>query len=178
MDNDLYAFSLRLGERESGNKYLCVNKFGFIGKYQMGKPRLWDLGISIDSWKPKWYLLPNRHLILTRGQFLSNPLLQEQTFQKHVKLHLALIKRKYLQYVGFNINGIHITESGMMAGLHLKGEGSSKYPGLKQFLKEETNSTDGLGTTIAEYVFKFAGYDLRDEIRFYVLLENLKNPNT
>ena len=65
-------------------------------------------------------------------------------------------------YIGKTINGIEITDSGIIAGAHLKGFGNDKNPGVKHFLKSDgkTDPTDGLGTPVSEYVEKFGGYDV------------------
>lgn len=155
-----------LGKRESDNDYKCVNKFGFVGRWQFGKPRLYDMGISLDGWHPS---SRPKLKVVTQREFLNDPKLQDAIMLKHVKAWLSVIRRKYKSYEGKTIADIYITESGMVAGLHLKGEGSAKYPGLRQFLETGTNNVDGLGTGITEYISKFGGYDLRDDkIKQYI----------
>ena len=95
-----------------------------------------------------------------RDRYLNNPALQCEIMKKHVMGWYKVIEKKYKKYIGKIIAGVEITVSGMIAGLHLKGEGSKKYPGLKQFLETGNNNVDGLGTGIVEYISKFAGYDV------------------
>lgn len=61
------------------------------------------------------------------------------------------------KYVGQNIGGIEITESGLLAAAHLKGVGS-----LKRFLTSGGKGTfkDGHGTDIREYLSRFSDYDV------------------
>ena len=143
-----------LGFRESGGKYDSVNTFGFMGKYQFGKPRLYDLGYSIDGWHPK-----NRpqKTYLTVKEFLGSAPMQEMVFLKHIGQLKRIIIKRYSKYIGKKILNIEVTLSGLVAGAHLKGLG-----GVKQFLRG-INNRDGYGTEIVEYVSKFGGYHL-DEV--------------
>jgi hypothetical protein len=142
-----------LGHRESTNDYHCVNYAGYLGRWQFGKPRLWDLGISIDNWKPGWANgTPEDHgkVVMRREDFLFDRTLQDKIFKLHVTDILKTLRRKHKQHIP------KYSESGLVAGVHLKGPG-----GLQEFLDGEDNA-DGLGTKISEYVEMFAGYDLSD----------------
>ncbi|MBK7381692.1 MAG: hypothetical protein IPJ03_22390 [Ignavibacteriales bacterium] len=59
-----------LYKRESGGKYNIKNKWGYLGVAQFGKERLWDLGLSVNGWKPKNGVVKK---VITEDQFLSNP---------------------------------------------------------------------------------------------------------
>ena len=152
--NSYKDFRDALGFRESGGKYDSVNTFGFMGKYQFGKPRLYDLGYSINGWHPK-----NRpqKTYLTVKEFLGSAPMQEMVFLKHIGQLKRIIIKRYSGYIGKKILNIEVTLSGLVAGSHLKGLG-----GVKQFL-EGINNVDGYGTEIIEYVSKFGGYHL-DEV--------------
>lgn len=152
-----YQFREDLGKRESSGNYSCVNSFGFLGKYQFGKPRLYDLGWSIDGWHPKGK--PIRKY-LKKSEFLSNRILQDQLFYDHVKRYKYYAEKHFSIHLGKTIQGIWITLSGMIAGAHLQGWGNSKDPGVRQFLEKEVDDLDGYGTKLSEYVRDFAGYDL------------------
>ena len=149
-----------IGFRESDNRYDAVNTIGFIGRYQFGKPRLWDLGISLNRWKPS-RLLPNFHKVVSLKDFLANHELQDTLFSLHVDLHMTFIRKRYQQYLNRVAHGILITESGLVAGLHLKGGGSISKPGVTQFLQSGKSNVDGYGTEITEYINKFGDYCLR-----------------
>ena len=144
-----------IGYRESSNKYDAVNSYNYVGRFQFGRERLWDLGISLNGWKPsgwKW----NTRVKVTTEQFLADHKLQDTLFSLHVDMLMDIIKRRYANYLNRKIGGIMITESGLVAGMHLKGEG-----GVKQFLKSGKSNADGYGTQIIEYIDKFSGYCLR-----------------
>jgi len=157
-------FANDLGARESGNKYNIKNTLGFLGRWQFGKPRLWDLGYSINGWKPK-----NREAkkMIAETTFLKSPELQDEIFKNHIADLLKRAKQNYGKYIGTTVNNILITESGLVAGAHLKGFG-----GVNQFLAGKDNS-DAFGTQISEYIKKFGGYNLENNL--HVHLEETKD---
>lgn len=141
-----------LGARESGNDYSIENSFGFLGRWQFGKPRLYDAGLSIDNYSPKGL---NKRRLLSKKDFLANKgNIQDNIMIWHVYNLADSCKRKYSTVLGKEINGVVISLSGLVAGAHLKGIG-----GVNQFLKGNDNS-DALGTKISEYIKKFGGYEL------------------
>ncbi len=146
-----------LGQRESNNNYACKNAFGFLGRWQFGKPRLYDAGYSVDNWSPKGQ--PKKRL-LSEKYFLDNTLgIQDKIMQWHVYNLADSCQRLFKDSIGKEINGVVITLSGLVAGAHLKGIG-----GVKQFLQGNDNS-DALGTKISEYIKKFGGYELYPKIK-------------
>jgi len=157
MNKNFLKFKIDLGDRESSGDYKAVNSLGFLGRFQFGKPRLWDLGYSIDGWKPSWWsykrLSSYKVSIITKQQFLDDPILQDRLFLDHISRLKKVIRRKYSKYYN-HWNSVWLSESGLVAGAHLKGLG-----GVKQFMNGEDNS-DAYGTKISEYIEKFAGYDL------------------
>lgn len=138
-------FKNALGQRESGNNYQIVNTLGFLGRFQFGKPRLYDLGYSVDGYAPKG-MQPK--IAITRDHFLNNPELQDQLFDKHVSALGRTIKNKYPEGV------IKYSLSGLVAGAHLKGLG-----GVRDFLNGKDNA-DAYGTQISEYINKFKDYEI------------------
>ena len=145
-----------LGDRESNNLYDVENTCGFLGRWQFGKPRLYDAGYSIDGYAPKKY--PQKK-ILSKQDFLDNKdFIQDRVMSWHVlKLVDSLsngtfimkdgdykVRKKYSSFVGKRVNGIAITLSGLVAGAHLKGLG-----GVQMFLNGIENE-DGYGTKISE----------------------------
>jgi hypothetical protein len=138
-------FKNDLGKRESGNNYQIINTLGFLGRFQFGKPRLYDLGFSIDGWHPKG-AAPKK--IITKEQFLNDPVLQDQLFDKHVISLAKTIRNKYPEGIK------KYSLSGLVAGAHLKGLG-----GVKEFLNGKDNA-DAYGTQISEYINKFKEYEI------------------
>ena len=135
----LDSFLTAVGFRESGNRYHITNKWGYMGKYQFGKSTLKGLGFKV-----------------TRKEFLSNPQLQEEAMIA-LLLHNKEKLQKYIDiFDGQTINGMLITESGILAAAHLGGQGS-----VKRYFKNGKVFKDGLGTKITTYMEKFSGYDIQ-----------------
>lgn len=157
-------FKEALKKRESGNNYRIINKYGFLGAYQFGKPRLYDLGYSVNGWKPK--NKPEKQFISTE-EFLNNEELQDKLFFTHIERLKNYFNRRYSDYFDTVIMGIKITLSGLVAGAHLKGAG-----GVARFLQGKDNA-DALGTKVSEYIELFSGYDL-DEVK-EITIKNDRN---
>lgn len=148
-------FKEAMGKRESDNNYKIVNQFGYLGKYQFGKPRLFDLGLSVNGWHPA--NIPPRHYI-TKEDFLEDEHLQEIIFDSHIKelskrvapLLSSLTDKKF-RYKG---NEYNYNLSGLVAGSHLVGIG-----GIKKFING-IDITDGNNVSPAEYLYLFMDYQL------------------
>ena len=136
---ELENFLDAIGFRESGNRYGITNKWGYMGKYQFGKSTLKGLGFNV-----------------TKKEFLSNPHLQEEAMMA-LLLHNKEKLQLYIDtFDGKTINGMLITESGILAAAHLGGQGS-----VKRYFKKGKVFRDGNGTKITSYMNKFSGYDIK-----------------
>ena len=82
--------------------------------------------------------------------------MQEDAFEALCSVNKWILIRDIKRSEGKRINGIRITESGILAAAHLAGAGN-----VKKYLR--SNGTfqfsDAYGTTIQHYLKKFAGYD-------------------
>jgi hypothetical protein len=132
------GFKEALAFKESRGDYFTVNSLGYLGKYQFGKETLKLIGIH-DS-----------------EEFLNDPELQERAFIANAERNKWILRRDIRNFVGKKINGITITESGILAAAHLAGAGS-----VKDYLRSygTENFEDAYGTTIEYYMKKFSGYD-------------------
>ncbi len=132
------GFKQAIAVKESQGLYKLVNPYGYMGKYQFGKVTLRAIGITDTK------------------EFLNNPKLQERAFKALLAKNKWELRREIPKYEGKVINGIKITESGLLAAAHLAGAGS-----VKKFLR--SNGTrgfkDGFGTSLKSYIKKFEGYD-------------------
>lgn len=132
------GFKEALAFRESGGRYDAVSSFGYLGKYQFGKSTL------------------KRFDIHDVKLFLESPELQENTFMASCSLNKWILKDEIKSKVGKKLNGIEITESGILAAAHLAGTGN-----IKQYLV--TNGRyrfkDAFGSSMQHYLKKFGGYD-------------------
>ena len=135
---NLNLFLDDIGFRESSNRYDVVNQYGYMGKYQFGIKTLESLGINT-----------------TKKEFLSSPDLQEEAMITLLKSNQHNLRRQIKKYDGKLVNGILVTESGLLAAAHLGGPGS-----VKKWLRSGEDFKDGNGTKITSYIKTFNGYDL------------------
>ena len=132
------GFKEALAFKESRGDYSTVNTLGYLGKYQFGKGTLKLIGIHDTD------------------EFLNDPELQERAFIANIERNKWVLRRDIKRFVGKRINGILVTESGILAAAHLAGPGS-----VKNYLRSygTDNFSDAYGTTIEYYMKKFSGYD-------------------
>lgn len=132
------GFKEALAFKESRGNYFIVNTLGYLGKYQFGKNTLKLIGIY------------------NTNQFLSDPKLQESAFIAYTARNKWVLRRDIKRFVGKHIDGVLVTESGILAAAHLAGPGS-----VKKYLRSygAVGFTDAYGTTIRKYMKKFSGYD-------------------
>lgn len=135
------SFLDAIAHSESSNRYKVTNRFGYMGKYQFHKQTLKDLGYKVS-----------------KKEFLNSPELQERAM-----MDLLLSNKKSLGYrmekwEGRRINGVKITESGILAAAHLAGVGN-----LINYMENGVEFKDGNGTSIVKYLTKFSGYNISVE---------------
>ena len=132
------GFKEKLGFKESQNNYFRVNTLGYLGKYQFGRSTLELIGIN-----------DTKH-------FLNTPELQEKAFIANTERNKWVLRRDIKRFVGKSINGIVVTESGILAAAHLAGPG-----GVKKYLRSygANGFEDAYGTSIKNYMKRFQGYD-------------------
>ncbi|WP_394365380.1 peptidoglycan-binding protein LysM [Polaribacter butkevichii] len=139
LQKDFVGFKEALAFKESQGKYTVVNTLGYLGKYQFGRTTL------------------HRFKIYNTQAFLNNPELQEKAFIALCKVNKWILRKDIRRSVGKVINGIKVTESGILAAAHLSGAGN-----VKKFLR--SNGLDGFsdayGATIKSYLKSFGGYDV------------------
>jgi hypothetical protein len=132
------GFREALAFRESRGDYFVINDFGYMGKYQFGRSTLSMIGIKDTK------------------RFLSDPKLQESAFKAYASRNKWILRRDIERYSGKYVNGIFITESGILAAAHLAGAGN-----VKRFLRSggEDVFEDAFGTSVRHYLRRFSGYD-------------------
>jgi hypothetical protein len=124
--------------KESQGKYHAVNTLGYLGKYQFGASTLKRLNI---------------HDIQL---FLETPELQEDAFLALCSLNKWILRKDIIRSVGKQINGIKITESGILAAAHLAGAGN-----VQKYLRSngQIRFNDAYGSSVQKYLKLFSGYD-------------------
>ncbi|WP_103071482.1 peptidoglycan-binding protein LysM [Aquimarina sediminis] len=134
------GFKEAVAFKESRGDYGVVNQFGYLGKYQFGKGTLDLLGVRNIS----------------KNDFLNNPKLQEKAFYANLSRNKWILRRDIKWSEGKRINGVVVTESGILAAAHLSGPGA-----VKKYLRSGgvEGFSDAFGTTIRYYMKRFGGYD-------------------
>ncbi|HEA22431.1 MAG TPA: hypothetical protein ENH87_16140 [Pricia antarctica] len=133
------GFKEALAFKESSGNYFIINTLGYLGKYQFGIGTLQLMGVYDAT------------------RFLNDPMLQEQVFHTNIARNKWILRKDIERFVGKNIGGIVITESGMLAAAHLAGAGN-----VKKYLRSwgAFDVSDSYGTNISHYMKKFSGYDV------------------
>ncbi|MBQ4821197.1 peptidoglycan-binding protein LysM [Aquimarina sp. MMG016] len=132
------GFKEAVAFKESRGDYGVVNQFGYLGKYQFGKGTLAMIGIY------------------NKNKFLNSPELQEKAFYANSSRNKWILRRDIKWFVGRRMNGVEVTESGILAAAHLAGPGA-----VKKYLRSGgvEGFADAFGTTIRYYMKRFKGYD-------------------
>ncbi|MDE3740678.1 hypothetical protein [Maribacter polysaccharolyticus] len=139
LGSTFFGFKEALAFKESSGDYFATNTLGYLGKYQFGMGTLELMGVYNPA------------------VFLNDPKLQEKAFETNLARNKWIMRRDIKKYVGKKIQGVVITESGMLAAAHLAGPGNvMKY--LRSYGK--INFKDAYGSCIVGYLKKFSGYDL------------------
>lgn len=141
LDKCYIGFKEALGFKESRGDYSTINQFGYLGKYQFAKATLKLMGIT------------NSQL------FMNDSRMQEAAFSAYTSRNKWILRRDIKRYNGKYMNGVKITESGILAAAHLAGAGN-----VKKYLRSggEYAFNDAFGTSVRYYLKKFSGYDTSD----------------
>lgn len=132
------GFKQAVAHKESQGKYSKINTLGYLGKYQFGVETLKSIGID-DSVK-----------------FIKSPKLQEEAFIALLSKNKYELQDYIQRFEGKMIDGVKITESGILAAAHLGGTGS-----VKRFLNTngERKCKDEYGTSVKSYMKEFGGFE-------------------
>lgn len=132
------GFKEALAHKESQGKYKKINTLGYLGKYQFGMETLKSIGIK-DSLS-----------------FMNSPRLQEKAFVALLSKNKYELQEYIINFEGKVVDGVKITESGILAAAHLGGTGS-----VKRFLNSngERKCRDEYGTSVKSYMRDFGGFE-------------------
>ena len=134
-----YGFAQKMAYKESRGMLHLVNPYGYMGKYQFGRSTLRTVGIYDFQ------------------EFLRNAEWQDEAFKALIARNKWELRKEIQKYSGRVINGVEITESGLIAAAHLGGAGS-----VKKYLRSNGRNgfKDGFGTSLSSYIRKFSNYDI------------------
>ncbi|ENW97878.1 hypothetical protein [Acinetobacter sp. NIPH 298] len=163
-----------------------VNGSGYMGLFQFGEEALYDLGYYLgdhgisyedikgadkkspirkrwqsqfdsNNWIGKW---SGKRNINSKLDFLRNPQIQYEVIKEWIGYLCNQLRNNNLnEYFGRTIQGIEVSESGVIAGMHLVGIGGlGAFLGIPKF--QGSNQIDGNGTHISKYIEMFNHFDL------------------
>jgi len=142
IEKDHASFLDDLAMFESSGRYNIVKTAGdYWGRYQIGPIARQELGITKIS----------------QQEFLSNERLQDGLVTALLIRNKKYLKETIGEYEGKRIRGIYITQSGLLAGAHLRGASS-----VVKFVKSEgkIDEKDGNGVPVSKYIKHFGNYNL------------------
>lgn len=149
---------------ESRGKYNIANKYGYIGKYQIGKLALLDIKYD-TSWIQKLQesIYPVKDSVSGHTNYyfdlsLFPPSKQEEAIIKLIKRNEKVYLKKTIEkYVGKTIDNVKITKAGILSASFL---GSFN---VITFLETngKTNPSDGFGHTIKDRLEMFQNIELK-----------------
>lgn len=152
--NDYDDFLDALGMRESSDDYTKVNRYRYLGRYQMGRSALEDAGFRDED--GAWTSLANSYGIYSEDDYLHSPAGQDAAVTAYHEKLCGYIRAYGLdEYIGETYCGVEVTQSGLLAACHLVG-----ITGLRRGLVNGQHVYDGNHTPAAEYMELFAGYDI------------------
>ena len=166
-NKEFASYQEAIKRRESSSNYRAVNSLGYSGAYQMGAAALVDTGL-VDTkaylqaqrsgrFNQKEFLENPRNWTIPGGQqaFLTDPNLQDATFQNYTQANYSTLKR-----IGvLNGNEDPARVGGLLATSHLLGPGQAK-----KLANGQVTTTDANGTTAFEY-YKLGSDSIKDPVR-------------
>ena len=151
---DYYDFLDALAMRESTDNYQAVNRFNYLGRYQLGAPALKDAGFMDKS--GRWTSKANDYGIYTQRDFLFSEAGQDAAVMAYHKKLCDYIRYYGLSdYLGQTYCDIPVTHSGLLAACHLVGVGS-----MKKALASGSVAYDGNRVPASQYMELFGNYDV------------------
>jgi len=137
------VFLNALALKESSGRYNIKSRSGsYLGAYQIGRIAFKELKFDIHKFGV--------------DNFLNSREVQDSLVVELFKKNKHYLKRYIKKYNGKTINGIKITESGIIAGGHI----GIDY--VKKFFDSggAIDPADGNGTKVSYYIKHFSGYDV------------------
>lgn len=118
--------------KESKHDYKAVNKYNYLGGYQMGALALADVGLVKKGTTNSQLDDPKRWLKGDKFSFLSNPAVQDNAVAKLVKLNRKRLKQR--------LKGKSVAEQyGLLGAAHLLGA-----TGSENLDKSDANNVKGI----------------------------------
>ncbi|RFA24299.1 hypothetical protein CAI21_22215 [Alkalilimnicola ehrlichii] len=156
-------FLQRLALRESSNNPHAINRFGYLGLYQMGEAALVDAGFIVNDGLMnnnyrdyQWTAQAQQYGVSSYTDFLNSEEAQEAAVARyHERVRGYLRVNGAWNYIGQEVDGVIVTESGLLGAAHLVGAGA-----VNSWLSSGgAPPADGNGVTAGEYLRLLNGLD-------------------
>lgn len=152
-----------------------LNPWSYVGLFQFSEEALQDVGCyrfdgtknsKTQDWGRAGNYWTGKFGAISLNVFRSSGTIQMKAINEWINRLCRYSRSKNLnEFYGSTITGakgyedFEVTESGVIAAIHLKGSGA-----VKSFLTTngKTNESDANGTSIAKYMNMFAHYDIVD----------------
>ncbi|MFZ5616580.1 MAG: hypothetical protein ACOZAA_04570 [Pseudomonadota bacterium] len=151
-----------LGFEESSDNYQADNNLGYIGRYQLGKLALIDLGYYTDDGDLGGSVFVDANFtglngISSRQDFLDNETVQDSAVMELARRNWNQLRFNDVEfYAGQTLNGVQLSVTGLLGAAHLVGAQA-----VADWLKAGGTDalTDGNGTPATEYIQLFFDYE-------------------
>ena len=126
----LTKYSDTIANIESANDYTVRGGYNnhYLGKYQLGKAALKDVGIDYDE---------------EQENFLADPKMQDEAFERFTEQNHDYLKSKSEKYRNMGLN----EQLGILGYAHNQGRG-----GALKYLNTGETQKDGFGTDAQKYI--------------------------
>lgn len=133
--------TMRSIENPDGDPFV-VNRYGYMGKYQMGQQCLKNIGMKVSPSKMR-----KNHAVFSEHK-------QDKAFLKNCLVNKSYLEKDIKKYKGKRIKGIHMSETNIVAAGHC-GVGR-----VSLFLRSHgrIDKKDGNGTPVSLYLKKFENH--------------------
>ena len=126
MTKTLDEFYTDLGIRESNGNYKAKNRYGYLGKYQMGESAMIDAGYykkPSGKYNNDWSgQFTGKDGVYSVEDFLNNKQAQENAQKAFKQAQWRYLQNSgAIKYLGQTINGIKITPAALLGGAHIGG---------------------------------------------------------
>ena len=155
---DYVEFLEILATRESSGDYSAHNKGSeFLGRYQIGSSTFEQIGFK-DS-NGRWTDLAKSLGVTSEETYLKSEIAQEVAVLFALRWdYQYLISNGDQKYIGTTVDGVVLTESGLIAGMHLVGNGD-----MHKVLNGDRSwekTKDGNETPALKYVEEMGNLDM------------------
>ena len=155
---------------ESNHKWDVANRYGYLGKYQIGRNALLDLGydsVWVEQLHQSIYEDSDTTIIedvvkIRKFYYFDLSLFPKAKQEEAIKKFLAKNEKVYLKkhikkYVGKEIGGVRITKAGILSASFIGTGYIDKYLSSNG----KINLGDGNGHTVKDRLRMFENYEIR-----------------